>query len=469
MNTQRTQQIFAETYTDLARKTDFIFAGLFFFQWLLGVGLAFWLSPTAWEGMTPSPHPHLFLAIFAGGLCAAYPIFLIWRNPGAPINQYAVAVAQILYSSLFIHLTDGRIETHFHIFGSLAFLAFYRNPGPILLATAITGIDHLLRGYFWPQSVYGVLTATPWRAFEHTAWVIFEDFFLLLSIRTGRAQMWELATQQTNLEETLCNVEKLVDQRTKALRESQVTITAQQATLTANAKMSALGEMAGGIAHEINTPLAVIQLRTDQLMEAMVHGELDKALAQEALVSVQDTIRRIAKIIHGLKTFARDGKKDPMSVHSLRSIVEDSFSLCREKFANHSVELKLVATEDLYINCRPSEISQVILNLLSNSFDAIENKSEKWIHLEITRIDGLVELSVVDCGHGIPQEIREKIMEPFFTTKDLGKGTGLGLSISKGIVESHGGRLTVDAASDNTRLTVWLPIALPPAQIQSVA
>src|SRR2546428_743790 len=109
----------------------------------------------------------------------------------------------MLTSALLIHLTGGRIETHFHVFGSLAFLAFYRDWRVLLPATVIVALDHLLRGIFWPQSVYGVLTASEWRWLEHAAWVIFEDIFLTLSCLRSTREMWEIAECTAALEQEI--------------------------------------------------------------------------------------------------------------------------------------------------------------------------------------------------------------------------------------------------------------------------
>ncbi len=109
---------------------------------------------------------------------------------------------------------------------------------------------------------------------------------------------------------------------------------------------------------------------------------------------------------------------------------------------------------------RPTQISQVLLNLLNNSFDAIEERAEKWIRVrfEINSNKKILIIKVTDSGDGIPNEIVHKMMNPFFTTKDIGKGTGLGLSISKGIIEEHGGHLIYNAQSKNTEFVVELPI-----------
>jgi signal transduction histidine kinase len=104
------------------------------------------------------------------------------------------------------------------------------------------------------------------------------------------------------------------------------------------------------------------------------------------------------------------------------------------------------------------QIAQVLLNLIRNSCDAIERGAEKWIRIAVTRLPDSIEISVSDSGRGIPENVREKIFQPFFTTKEVGRGTGLGLSVSKGIVEAHGGTITLDTKSTHTRFVVTLPL-----------
>ena len=156
-------------------KTDRLFARLLLLQWLAGIAVALFISPQTWIGQSSSAHLHLWAAIFLGGAIAGLPLYLAWKQPGQVLNRHVIAVAQMLSSGLLIHLTGGRIETHFHTFGSLAFLAFYRDWRVLLTATIVTTADHMLRGWFWPQSVFGLFTAANWRWIEHASWVAFED------------------------------------------------------------------------------------------------------------------------------------------------------------------------------------------------------------------------------------------------------------------------------------------------------
>ena len=162
----------------------------------------------------------------------------------------------------------------------------------------------------------------------------------------------------------------------------------------------------------------------------------------------------------GLRFFAGDGQKTLPQKIKLSSLILETLSLCRERFTNQGVQLDLVA-EDTYeaieIECRSVEISQVLLNILNNAYYAIENNKDKWIRINVSETEDQVEISITDSGEGISKEIQEKIMQPFFTTKEIGKGTGLGLSISKGIIDQHNGKLYLDTASANTRFVLCLP------------
>ena len=144
-----------------------------------------------WPGPAPvsRTHLHVWAAVVLGGLISLFPALLGLFRPGRPSTRYTIAMAQMLMGALLIHLTGGRIETHFHVFGSLAFLAFYRDWRVLVPATIVVALDHMLRGMFWPQSVYGVLVASQWRWLEHAAWVIFEDIFLVVACRRSVAEM----------------------------------------------------------------------------------------------------------------------------------------------------------------------------------------------------------------------------------------------------------------------------------------
>ena len=222
-------------------------------------------------------------------------------------------------------------------------------------------------------------------------------------------------------------------------------------------KMASLGEMAGGVAHEINNPLAIIDGVARNLEVLIRRGSPDVEKVNAMCERLRKTVKRIAKIVSSLRAFSRDASADPFEPAAVKEIVEETLDFCRERFKHHEVELRIGEIFPATIECRQIEISQVLINLLNNAFDAIAELPEKWVEVGVEDSGEYVEIHVTDSGSGLPEEIAEKIMQPFFTTKDLGKGTGLGLSISRGIVEHHNGVLRVDTSHKNTRFVLSLP------------
>jgi hypothetical protein len=217
----RTEECFVSQQNSIYRQTDSLFARLLVLQWLAAIAMAIWISPRAWVGTTSEIHPHVWAAIFLGGVICSFPVLLIWKWPGHVLTRHAVAIAQMFTSALFIHLTGGRIETHFHVFGSLAFLAFYRDWRVLVTGSAVVVVDHLLRGAFWPESVFGVHAAGFARALEHGGWVLFEDFFLFLSIRQSLREMRHVAAHQAELQTVNAAIESKVLLRTAELAASE--------------------------------------------------------------------------------------------------------------------------------------------------------------------------------------------------------------------------------------------------------
>lgn len=247
------------------------------------------------------------------------------------------------------------------------------------------------------------------------------------------------------------DLESLVEERTRELDE-------QKALNIQASKLSALGEMAGGIAHEINTPLATIKLLVTQTQQE-VQGDIpDLENIQKNLGQVDKTIDRVAKIVRGLRSFARNGNVDPFENTSMNTVIEDAISLCHEQCKMHGIELKLnMPAQNSLVTCRSVEICQVLLNLISNAHDAVMKLENRWIELTLVETLENIEIRVKDSGSGIPAELREKIFNPFFTTKGIGQGTGMGLSISHGIIKAHKGRLYLDETSAYTCFVLELP------------
>lgn len=229
-----------------------------------------------------------------------------------------------------------------------------------------------------------------------------------------------------------------------------------------NAKMASLGEMAAGLAHEVNNPLAIIS----GYAEALVHyaGKEKPNIKKMEQISIKmlATTHRVAQIIKGLKSFSRNSTNDKYTPVVLSDIIDETLVFCKERFRNSGINLERVENDqNIYVDVRSVEISQVILNCLNNAYDAITCLDEEnmWIKIIVTKDDKEVTLSIIDGGDGIDHEIAHKILEPFFTTKGVNKGTGLGLSISKNIINKHGGKFEIDHKHKNTKFDITLPLS----------
>lgn len=232
----------------------------------------------------------------------------------------------------------------------------------------------------------------------------------------------------------------------------------QKMNIFRTSKMTTLGEMSSQLAHEINNPLTIIRSSAYTLKKVITADELNKEKAIEYLNKIDTTTTRITKIIAGLRAFSRSGDNDPFEMQNMSKIIQDISELSSHRLKMTSVQLNIVDFTDFTFECRASQIEQVLLNLLNNSIDSIADLPEKWIRIEIQLQKENFTLKFTDSGNGIPQQIAERIMEPFFTTKAVGKGTGLGLSISKGLIESHRGQLTYNNKSKNTEFLIQLPL-----------
>lgn len=246
--------------------------------------------------------------------------------------------------------------------------------------------------------------------------------------------------------------ELVIQKRTEQLEESK-------SKLVYSSKMASLGEMASSMAHEINNPITIILGKIKVITFMLADMNVDNKLINDEIKKIEQTAGRISKIVKGLRSFSRVAENDPFELVPVEVIMDETLDLCSERLKINGITLRIDDIPEVCLFCRQGQITQVFMNMMNNSSDAVMDSAEKFIHwsFEIQEPDRIL-IKISDSGPGINPEIASRIMEPFFTTKSVGKGTGLGLSIAKGIIEDHGGQIHLDTSTPHSRFCIELPL-----------
>jgi two-component system, NtrC family, sensor histidine kinase HydH len=368
-------------------------------------------------------------------------------------TRLVIAVAQMLWSALLIHLTGGRIETHFHVFGSLAFLAFYRDWRVLLAGTVVVASDHLIRQIFWPESVYGIVNPEAWRFLEHAFWVVFEDIVLLLGCFRGLDEMRNIAARHADVE-ALSTSER---HKSAALELALAEVNQSQEALVRSEKLAAIGQLAASVGHELRNPLAAIRNAQTYLSRKLSASSTDAKVPQ--LLDVMDReLTASSKIIGDLLDFARE-RPLALGPCPLKPLVDEAVGLVP---ARGNVRVFNGVPDDIPVpQLDKEQFRQILINLVQNAVEAMP--PERGGEVKVTADGGgdrLWAIRVEDNGVGIAKDTQEKIFQPLFTTKL--RGTGLGLAIVSGVVKKHQGAIRVDSElGRGTRFTIELPAGAP--------
>jgi two-component system, sensor histidine kinase and response regulator len=454
-NLPRARELMVQHQNDVYARTSRLFAILMLVQWIAAIIAAIWISPLAWSGTSSHIHIHVWLAIFFGGAITSVPVFLALTQPTLPLTRYLIATAQMLMGGLLIHLMGGRIETHFHVFVSLAFLAFYRDWRVLIPATLVVAADHFARGMYYPQSIFGVLSASPWRWIEHAVWVIFDDLILYAFCVRSVQEMWEIAVRQASIEAISGDLENKVQQRTLEL---------EQARVIAEAGTKAKSEFLATMSHEIRTPMNGVIGMTGLLLETPLSAE-QKDYAE----SIRSSGEALLFIINDILEFSKieAGKLDlEYRPFNLRTIVEEGLEVLAPVTRRKGLELCGSLDECIPAGLigDPARLRQILLNLLSNAVkftEAGEVVLSAACEGAADRESVRIRFEVRDTGIGINPEAQSRLFRSFSqadssTTRRYG-GTGLGLAISKRMVELMGGEIGVRSAP-GAGSTFWFTV-----------
>ncbi len=427
----RIEILYRNQLRHIAHTVDRSFAALLIIQYIACVVAAIWISPVAWKGTQTSVHYHVFAAIVLGAIITSFPLAMTLMRPGRVATRHIVAVGQMLMSALLIHVTGGRIETHFHVFGSLAFLAFYRDPAVLVTASVIVGLDHLARGILWPQSVFGVVSSSSWRWLEHVGWVVFEDIFLIISISQSRQMVRRSLEARAELEMA----------RDEALRASR-----------------AKDDFIAVLSHELRTPLTPSLLNLGEL-------EADRALPAELRQRVQLIKRNVeleARLIDDLLDVTRiaNGKiRLNIGAVNLHDCIDHALEVARPDLEEKDLYLqKLFDSRPAIVAGDAGRLRQIFFNLVSNAIKF--TPKGRWIRISTTLGPESVQVRIEDSGRGIPPDVIPMLFQRFQqggaeVTRKFG-GLGLGLSICRSLVELHGGGISVISEGEDKGATFTL-------------
>jgi signal transduction histidine kinase len=276
--------------------------------------------------------------------------------------------------------------------------------------------------------------------------------------RSGARELVELSASVEAMTERLLAEERKLRSKVDELTETTRRLTEARSQLVHSEKMASVGRMAAGVAHEIGNPIAAML----GMEELLLDGDVAKEDQEDFLRRMKKETERIHRVLRDLLDFARPEREavseGTAPSASVRAVLDDVVGLLRPQKEFREVAIAIEVEGDPQVRLAPGRLTQVLLNLALNAGDAMGEAKDSHLVLRASRHDTTVRLEVEDTGPGVPVELRDRIFEPFVTTKEVGEGTGLGLAVCRGIVEGAGGTIALDAAYEKgARFVVELP------------
>lgn len=514
----RSRELYEQLRTQQHRSADRLFAFLMVIQLVGAVLVAIVISPRTWSGSHSSVHLHVWAALLLGATLAAPVIIAALAWPGAVVTRWVIATAQMLFSALLIHLFGGRIEAHFHVFGSLAFLTFYRDWRVLIPATLVVAVDHLLRGFWWPESVFGEPTASPWRTLEHVGWVVFENCFLIRLCIAASQEMRSVARERARLEVLNSAIEAQVQERTLELSQKTADLEQQIAErrraeaeretlhkqLVDASWHAGMAEVATGVLHNVGNVLNSVNVSTNVLADTvrrsqmrsladvarLIQGReadlgaflsddpkgrliprylasLAERLSEEQRVLANE-LNALAKSLEHMKavvatqqSFARGGGSVAAPVVPAE-LVEEALRLNLMSLERHHIQIVRRFETVPTVSLDRQRVLQILVNLISNAKQALAEARPARKELTL-RIRGGPDvrrfcIEVCDNGIGIPRENLTRIFAYGFTTRP--DGHGFGLHSAALVAKAMGGALSAhsDGPGRGARFVLDLPV-----------
>lgn len=281
-------------------------------------------------------------------------------------------------------------------------------------------------------------------------YIVFATYQTLQFKKIRELQIDRLVTQ-VDLEESLLE-----------LKNSQDAFVSQTAKLFHASKLSALGEMAGGLSHEVNNSLMTIMGSIEQLDRYFHRDRIENAEYRRKIQTSKDAIRQIKTVIDGLRFFSQQSDEAEKVDRPLEEIIQRTLNFCNEMIKANEITMIVAPIPPVLVHCNPMQITQILFYLTKNAFDALEGVKDpmkRWIRISFVEKDHDVEIRVMNGGPPISSDVKSRLFQPFFTTKEVGKGTGLSLSISKGIALAHQGDIYLDDSTECTTFALKIPSA----------